>query len=94
MKEYKYCDNCHTKNITTNKECSVCGCKLNDKIYKKNMLLTIIFSVIIFIIVLLIFKFCFKSYGFDMKIIEYIYLIVTFLIIYILCNNYFNKPIN
>ena len=94
MKEYKYCENCYTKNITANQECSVCGWKLNEKIYKKNTLLTIIFSVVIFIVLFLIFKFGFKSYGNDMKMFEMIYLCFSYIIIYALSNNFFNKPTN
>lgn len=94
LKEYKYCNSCYTKNIPTNQECSVCGCKLSEKIYKKNILLTIIFSLIIFTIVFLIYKLGFKSYGADMKKIEVIYYVITFAVIYSLNNNYFNKPNN
>ena len=30
MKEYKYCENCYTKNITTIQECSVCGWSIEE----------------------------------------------------------------
>lgn len=94
MKEYKYCENCYTKNLPTNQECSICGCKLENKIVKKKPILTIVVSLIVFCIIFLIYKYCFKSYGQDMKIFENIYYIISFIIIYSLCNNYFNKSFN
>jgi len=94
LKEYKYCINCYTKNNITNQECSICGCKLNDKDVKKKPLLTIVVSLIVFCIIFLIYKLGFKSYGADMKKIEVIYYVITFVVIYLLNNNYFNKPNN
>lgn len=94
MKSYKYCRNCFTKNNIENTECSGCGCQLEDRIFKNNIILSFIVSIIIFSIVLLICKYFFKSIDVSMKPIENGYLVAMYLIILILSNNYINKPKN
>lgn len=87
MKEYKFCRYCKTKNDINSTICLACQAPLDDKVYKDNTFLSIILAIITTLLIYVLSKFVFTSYGQNMIILEIGMLIILFLI----CLYYYKK---
>lgn len=77
--EYKYCDNCKSKNTCDLFECKFCGCKLDDYIYTRKIITPIVFTILSFFLFLIFNALFFVSYGEETYLIEFLLLVILIL---------------